>query len=139
MLQMVQKATILRLNLDEARVLTGTKSVKAVARRLRHHGPSLVVITQGEKGSFFSTRNDEGFVPGFRVRVVDTTGCGDDFLAGSLQGIVKSAKHPTELMETDLRRICTLANAVAALTATRYGVFDTLPNAVQVRKLLTKK
>lgn len=139
LLRMVALTTILRLNLKEARLLTGARNIVAASRELYRRGPAVVVITLGKSGSFYFSAHAHGLVPGFRVRAVDTTGCGDGFLAGLLHGILKCGKQPDELTAADLRQISTLANATGALTATSYGVFDALPDIRQVRALLRKQ
>jgi fructokinase len=74
-------------------------------------------------------------VPGFRVRAVDTTGCGDAFLAALLFGIVRSGKRPEEIPEKELYEIARFANATGALTSLQYGAM-TVPTSARVRQFL---
>jgi len=136
LLEMIIFSNILRLNEDEARFLSGTKDLKKAARKLQLLGPSLVVATLGGKGCYVHTARHSRIVKGFKVKCVDTTGCGDGFLAGLLCGILNAKEDLDNLSESDFTSICRFANAVGALTAMRYGVFDALPKLTQVKNFL---
>jgi fructokinase len=136
MLKMVSFTRILRLNTEEAYFLTTKRSSEAAARYLRSLGPSIVVITRGHKGCYLQTGSAATFVDGFSVRAVDTTGCGDAFLAGLLSALAKSRRKPEEMNELELRKIGRFANAAGALTAMKYGVIPALPTLANVRKFL---
>jgi|SRR5690349_286596 len=52
-------------------------------------GPSLVVVTRGDKGATFAMRGAEQVrVPSADVEKVDTVGAGDSFMAGLLSGLL---------------------------------------------------
>ena len=127
----VKHASILRLNELEAAFLTGKKTVAESARALRAEGPVLVVITRGARGCYFQTEGDSGSLPGFKVRAVDTTGCGDAFLAGLLHGLVERTGN--------LSSICRFANAVGALTALHRGAMAALPTRRQVERFMNER
>ena len=137
-LAMVKLSTILRLNDTEAQFLTGSRSVHGAARKLLGLGPLIVVITAGGRGCHAYTGRTSMFVPGFRVRAVDTTGCGDSFLAARLFGILKNANRFGELPAAALESICRFANAAGALTATRFGVISSLPTRSEVESFLER-
>ena len=136
MLKMVSFTNILRLNEEEAYFLTSKRSIEAAARYLRSLGPSMVVITRGDEGCYLQTGAAETFVDGFSVRAVDTTGCGDAFLAGFLYALAKSPSKPEEMNKLELKKIGRFANAVGALTAMKYGVIPALPKLANVHKFL---
>ena len=138
LLEIILYSDILRLNEEEAQFLSGTRDLEEAARKLRLLGPSLVVVTLGDKGCYAHSAAHSQMVKGFRVKCVDTTGCGDGFLAGLLCGILQTGKEPDKLSGSDLASICRFANAVGALTATGYGVFAALPKLTQVNNLLKK-
>lgn len=61
---------------------------------------SNIVITMGEKGAVYASRNGEcGVVPAMNVNVVDTTGAGDSFFAGVCAGLTygKNLKEACEI------------------------------------------
>jgi len=136
---MIQLATILRLNDTEAAFLTGRRNMSQAASRLRKLGPNLIAVTLGRRGCFFQTAEVEGYAPGFRVRAVDTTGCGDGFLAGFLDGLVRHNKPPNRLAEKELRGICRAANAVGALVALRHGAIDAMPSRSELLTFLRRR
>jgi fructokinase len=70
----------------------------------------------------------------FQVVAVDATGAGDGFVAGLLQGIVQDPSTLGD--EQKLRQLCRFANAVGALTTTRYGAIPALPDLQQVNQFL---
>ena len=136
LLKMVSLTTILRLNTEEAYFLTRRRSVEAAAEHLRSLGPSIVVITKAAGGCYLQSAAAAASVPGFSIRAVDTTGCGDGFLAGLLSSLSNSQTRPEEMNEAELKTVGRFANASGALTATRHGVFPALPTLAQVRKFM---
>ena len=136
LLKMVGIASVLRLNDKEAYFLTGIRPYRRAASKLLAEGPILVAITMGSRGCYACTNRHSSFVRGFKVRVVDTTGCGDSFLAALLFGILKERKRIRNFSESTLGSICRFSNAAGALTATRLGVITALPTRAQVERFL---
>ena len=62
--------------------MTGTDDPSAGAARLRELGVETVVATLGGEGSLIAGPAGEARVPAFEVDLVDTTGCGDAYVAG---------------------------------------------------------
>jgi fructokinase len=135
---MIRRSTILRLNDREAMFFTWSRNVETAAERLRISGPKLVVVTLGDKGSYYQSAESSGFVPGFKVKAVDTTGCGDGFLAGLLHGLAKSGKKPEEHSPEELVAICAVANAVGALVAMKRGAIAAMPSSRALTEFLAK-
>lgn len=138
-LSLVKHATIVRLNAEEAYFLTGKRRLDSAVRQLRSLGPSVVVVTLGENGCYASSRQGATFVREFPVKVIDTTGCGDGFLAGFLAGMVKNSSTPDDISLEKLYSLCRYANAAGALTATRRGAAAAMPTASQVQKFLSSR
>ncbi len=136
---MIRKTNVLRLNEDEAQLLTGEKSLKDAVKALLLMGPQLVVVTKDKKGCLFATRKYRGDVQGFSVDAADTTGCGDGFLAGLLAGIIRSQKPLDNLSHQNLIDICTTANAVGALVATKQGAIAAMPSLNRVKQFLRRQ
>jgi fructokinase len=72
----------------------------------------LAALTLGPAGCIVATRNHVTEAPGKRVHVVDTTGCGDAFLAGLVIQMMGNAS---------LEKTARFANALGAFVATRQG------------------
>lgn len=139
MLQMAKLSTILRLNDDEAQFLTGKSDVPSAARKLLTLGPKLVAVTIGANGCYFQTASAEAFVAGFRVKAIDTTGCGDAFFAALLHGIAHSPAAIERMSPEALNSICLYANAVGALTALKRGGAEGVPYPKDVARFLRSR
>lgn len=136
LLRMIRMCTMLRLNADEARFLTGLRDVRRAAARLLAIGPQLVVVTRGPEGCYFRTEHGEGAIPGFRVKPVDTTGCGDGFFAALIHGIAKNKGRVRDVPRNEITRICRFANAVGALVSLKRGGAASMPTQREVRAFL---
>ena len=138
-LKMIRLTTILRLNEDEAKYLTGSNNLNNALSQLLKYGPKLVVITRDKKGCTFATKEFCEDVKGFPIHAVDTTGCGDGFLAGLLAGLLRSNKQIDDLTRNDLRTICVTANAVGAMVATKRGAIAAMPTLKRLQHFLRRK
>ena len=112
---------------EAAPTLTGEALLEA-ARALRTHGPRVVVVTEGEHGSWCTSNDGEFQTPAFRVApVVDTTGAGDVFHGAFLFGRSQS---------WSLRRCLRLAAATAALKCRKLGGRAGIPGLADAQRLL---
>jgi sugar/nucleoside kinase (ribokinase family) len=81
-------------NLSEARWMTGETKPDAMADKLLSMGCGCVVLKDGENGCWLYRKAGgailrKTFVPAVRCNVVDTTGAGDNFLAGFTAGLLE--------------------------------------------------
>ncbi len=146
-------AHVLKVNEGELALLTGQElaldapgwedRVSEASRSLLAKGPILIIVTLGPSGALYQTDAGSGFVPGFSVRTVDATGCGDAFIAGLLWQLVRDrpdlgspAGTARGIATNLLPEILRYANGVGALTATRRGVIPILPTAIEVEEFL---
>jgi len=90
------------------------------ARMLVELGKEVALVTAGSRGAYYATPKEEGFVPGFAVRAVDTTGCGDAF-TGAFQYMLFNRP------DAPMREKVAFANAVGALCATKMGGMPAMP------------
>ncbi len=115
----LRRADVVKLNDDEARELARLFSLpasplsdlaKSLARRWKL---SCCLITLGERGALGASRRGEvAYVPGYRVRVVDTVGSGDAFTAGFLREYLR---------DRGLADCVRVGNALAAMVAGQAG------------------
>lgn len=132
----MKRAAIVKLSDDELTFMTGSAEPKTIRETLWHEGLKLVVLSLGAKGCIAMTERGEQLVPSLPIDVVDTTGAGDGFVAGLLQGLVTAP----ETLDDDqaIAERCRFANAVGALTTTGRGAIPSLPTKDDVETLLSK-
>ncbi|WP_217607138.1 carbohydrate kinase [Chitinophaga sp. GbtcB8] len=115
--ELLGQCDILKLNQAELQLIsswygafsTAEEQVRIIARQFNIH---TIVVTMGASGALLYM-NDRFYThPGFRVKVADTIGSGDAFLAGFLSSLIKG-RTPEECL--------TIANATGALVASRSG------------------
>jgi sugar/nucleoside kinase (ribokinase family) len=113
---------------DESRMLAGIEgSADDACKELLQHGPSIVALKQGEKGSVIYTRNDKIVVPSFKVQEIDPTGAGDCFGAGFIYGLLEG---------WELEKTARFANAVGAMATTKKGPMEGAPTLEQVLEFM---
>jgi len=90
----------------------GCKSPSELATYFMDLGAGACIFKWGEKGSFIKTADTEFRVPAFKVKVSDTTGCGDSYCGGFTAGLA---------LGQDLESACRLGTATSGLVATALG------------------
>lgn len=99
-------------SMEEAVLLSGKTDPKDVADFFIDRGAGACIFKWGDKGSYIRTRDIAERLPAFKVKVSDTTGCGDSYCGGFVAGLAKGL---------DLIEACRLATAVSGLVATALG------------------
>jgi fructokinase len=128
---------LMKVNQDEAALLTGRSKPEEAIQQLSTMGSMLCVMTLGEQGSMYFSGGKSELVPGFKVQAVEATGSGDAFMATVLLQLVSLAdKDSNNLDSQQLHTILRRANAAGALTALAPGVFSALPTADEIQQLL---
>jgi ribokinase len=94
----------------------------------RQLGVPTVIVTLGARGCLVSQRDRFTLLRVHRVKVVDTTGAGDAFAGGFAAGLVK--------FDGDQLAAAHFANAVAALSVTKFGTAPSMPTARELAKFL---
>jgi fructokinase len=134
MLSVWEAADLIKVSEDELAFLTGLDDIEQAVAQLWHDQLRLMLVTLGRHGCRYYTRQFSGVVEGFSVKAVDTTGAGDGFVAGLIDGLLR---HPDAWDDqAELRRVCRFANAVGALTTTQRGAIPALPTRQQVEAFL---
>lgn len=99
-------------NEEQAIALTGEGDWEAAARALLDRGIGCVVVTRGADGAAIVSADGVERVPAFETSVVDTTGCGDAFVAGFVRGLS---------LDRSPRDAAVLGSATASLVAGGLG------------------
>lgn len=129
------KAEIIKVSEVELEFLTGSDKIDdESALSLWHSNLKLLLVTLGEKGCRYYTKNFRGAVDAFHVNAVDTTGAGDSFVGALLCKIVDDRKVLED--EARLREVLKFANACGAITTTKKGAIPALPTEVDVLTLM---
>ncbi len=88
---------VLHCNEAEALGLTGAGSVEEAVRWLLERGVKLVLVTRGGEGALAATERLVVEQPAFRVEVVDPTGAGDAFCAGTILALLERGLRAGDL------------------------------------------
>lgn len=83
---------------DEAVYVTGERGPDKIADVFLAAGVKNVVLKMGEEGCFFKSAKKRFFTDPYKVNPVDTTGCGDNFVAAFLHCLLKGME-PEECAE----------------------------------------
>lgn len=114
---------LVKLSLDDAFGLYGPDiSPESAIETVMAVGPRSVVLTDGERGAWFSCGTAITHVAAFAVEAVEPTGAGDAFNAAIIARSL--ASQWSALSAEDVR----YAAAAGALATTRPGAWDGLPN-----------
>ncbi len=132
----VELCDVIKVSEEEMTFITGEEGPAKGMRALWDMGPELVAVTRGGEGCYFFDGRYLGEVPGIKVPVDETTGCGDAFVAALLVQLLESERDVSDLEPDDLEEIFRFANAAGALTATGKGAIPSLPTRDEVRELL---
>jgi sulfofructose kinase len=110
---------------------SGEEDPERAGAALLDAGPRIVVVTDGVRGSWVSSRQGVHFhQPAFPVEVVDTTGCGDCYHGAFVAGLSRGL---------DLRSTAAQASAAAALNACKLGARQGLPTLPEVEAFLARR
>ena len=116
---------VLTPNQTEAETLTGVRvsdrrTAREAALRLVDKGVAAAVVTMGEMGAYYETRDNGGeFVPAFAVPVLDTVAAGDAFAAALGVALAEGRDLPSAVR---------YASAAGAIAVTRRGAQDAMPS-----------
>ncbi|MGC1943356.1 MAG: carbohydrate kinase family protein [Candidatus Acidiferrales bacterium] len=133
-LQFIPSVDILLISSDEATLLTGSRNPYHAFALLQKAGAHEVVLKLGKRGCLISesgaSRRTPYHVPSFDVKMVDSTGAGDAFIAGFLQA---------RLRGWSVAEAAVAATAGGAAAVGFVGAGEKLPGAREVATLLRVK
>ena len=133
----LSQCDILKIADNELLFLTGESDFEKGASILLDRFPNirLLNITAGPDGShcFFGGRHV--FVPGFKVRTIETTGAGDTFCACVLHDVLQNGLE--NRTDDSLAAMLRFANAAAAIVTTRKGALRSMPSKQDIQTLFS--
>ncbi|WP_312693256.1 carbohydrate kinase family protein [Caproiciproducens sp.] len=137
MLAALTLADIVKVSREELSLLTGDADLELGAKKLAQYGASLILVSLGAKGAFYSSGETCGMLPAYDVKTVDTTGAGDAFLGAVHYRLRnKSLDDIKGLSGDELEDIVSFANAAGSLATTRKGAIPAMPSLEQVQACL---
>jgi len=131
--RLLEKVDVLILSQREYRTLLTIKEnelneelIVKYSRKLLFLGIRVIIVTLGEKGSFFITKKGNGLIPSLKLdNVIDTTGAGDAFSAGFMYGFAQS-----KILDIDhLRTYLKIGNYLAGNCIQKIGARNGIPNS----------
>ena len=128
-------ADVVKISEEEWEFITGDSALAPGVERILELGITLLVVTLGEHGCYYTNGTAEGHVAGFRVDVVDTLGAGDAFVAAMLSQLIRHDSLRT-LDTGALNEIMRYANAAGALATQKVGVIPSLPTLAEIEQFL---
>lgn len=120
-------------NEDEAKYYSGKSDPDEMAEVFLSYGVRNVIIKLGAQGCLFRNARERIVLPACRIRPVDATGAGDNFLAGFAAALLQE-KEPQHI--ADHREILRFANACGAICTAAVGANTGLKSKAQVEAFL---
>lgn len=119
--------SIIFANAEECRLFFGSSDVEEGARKLAEVCP-LAVVKNGKEGSLVATGGGQLYrIPANPVKAVDTTGAGDMYSAGFLDGLRRGFFLP---------RAALFASWLASVIVSQYGAQLSAENLTRVRNAI---
>ena len=112
---------------EEAEEISGKNAPEEMAEVFLNAGVKHVGIKLGAQGCYYKDAVQEFYVQPIQTKAVDTTGAGDNFMSGFIQGIVKG---------WDERTCCEFASAAGAIAVSEIGPNTAVKNYEQVLGLM---
>ncbi|HEY0790658.1 MAG TPA: carbohydrate kinase [Chthoniobacterales bacterium] len=137
--RLIEQVSVLKVSDEELEFITHKAEPDVAVRQLGIRPQSLVVVTVGSAGAFLYRGGQRlVHVPGYKVKVVETTGCGDSFMAAVLAQLAGYTIDEIGGLPVDkLISMMRLANAAAAIVATRFGAAAANPTRAEVEAFMS--
>ena len=132
----VERVDVLKLSDEDLEYLTGEKDVRDAVDALPKNEDRLEFITLGKEGSLIHYNEQFEQIPGYKVAVKDTVGCGDSYMAGLIKSLNDMPENGGrfELM----RKAASFASACSGLVATKEGAATSMPSEKEVRDFMAR-
>jgi fructokinase len=131
--QLWQYTDFVKFASEEAEWLFGTSDAGAIAGRL--NSAEGVLVSSGDAHVSYCLSDSEGKVSPFKVKVEDTTGAGDAFLAGLIHQLCQ--RGIGSLSDPEIaKEVVAYACAVGGLTTTKSGAIAAQPTSAEVEAFL---
>ncbi len=117
--EVLGRIDVLTINDEEARQLSGERSLVLAAAKIQAMGPRVLVIKKGEHGALLFSEERVFFAPALPLaEVFDPTGAGDTF-AGGFMGYLASTQDTSF---ENLKRAIIYGSAMASFCVEKFGI-----------------
>lgn len=118
-LELLRHVDVLLVNDSEARELTGEWNIHRAGRWILQHGPTRVVIKQGEHGAMLIGEGRTFYTPAFPLEeVFDPTGAGDAFAGGFMAYLARA----NAVSDNQLRRAMVYGSVMGSFAVSQFGI-----------------
>ena len=118
LLKVIKKVHVLIINDEEARQLSGERSLRRAATKILTLGPKFLIIKKGEHGAMLFHKDEVFYVPALPLEeVFDPTGAGDTF-AGGFMGYIASTGKPNF---ENMKRAIIYGSALASFCVEKFS------------------
>jgi len=101
--RVISRVDLLTINDEEARMLSGERSLVKSAKIIMESGPKYLIIKKGEHGAMLFHKDEIFYVPAMPIpEVIDPTGAGDTFAGGMLGYIASKDTVDFETIKTGI-------------------------------------
>jgi len=134
----IELCDVFKVNQSEWEFLFPGRKFEASFSWLKRRGVRLAAMTCDAKGSVLAAEGECVAVPTRPVKVADTTGAGDGFVAGLVYQLARR-QRVWDLEQAELEALGSFANAVGTLTCTKPGAIPAFPSLKSVRGFMRTK
>lgn len=129
---------ILKMSDDDLKYITGLTDAKEGLRKILNKiNSSLILVTLGKNGVLSYYKGQFMHISTFnKIRIKETTGCGDAFMAAVIYRLLKRDNFPV-FSRSKLTDILTFANGVATIVGTRYGASNSMPRLQEAEEFIS--
>lgn len=114
----IKMVDVLTLNDEEARQLSGEKSLVVAAKKILEMGPKYLIIKKGEHGALLFDKSNIFFTPALPLEhVFDPTGAGDTF-AGGFSGYLAKTQ---DFSFSNMKKAVIYGSAMASFCVEKFG------------------
>lgn len=117
-------------SIEQAECIAGTSNEREIADFFLERGVKTVVIKLGSRGSYCKTADTAFYCGCYKVKVTETTGAGDAFVAGFLTAVGKKAR---------LEDCVTFGTAVSAHAVQAIGATNGVPDCESIVKFIREQ
>lgn len=126
-LELLQNADVITPNEEEAKTIFDLKDepLEKILDKMDEYKIREVIVTIGKNGAMHFKNGNIEIIPSIKVEAIDTTGAGDTFNAMFVYQLS---------LGLDIKESIKWANVAAALSTTKRGVMDAIPNIDDIKK-----